>query len=90
LRGANLRDADLRVKTPSPTDHYFVSEILKRAADGDYKKLAFAGFVRINLDFCWHNINEWDIPKIMLDWFKEVMCEKWPKEFGAKFKEIGM
>ena len=87
LSRADLRGANLRVKTPPLTDRYFISEILKREARKDYKKLSFAGFIRINLELCWYNVSEWNIPKNMIVWARKVLCKKWP-EFEEQFDSI--
>lgn len=84
LKGADLTNANLKVKNPALRDHYFISEILLREAKGDYRKRAFAGFIRINSALCWNNVYGWGIPKTMIEWSKKVLCEKWP-EFERMF-----
>ena len=86
LRGAYLRSADLRgaylqdLKSVSISDHYLLSQILFNNAN-TIKQRAWAGLIRINLDWCWKDFLE-NMSKPCIKWCLSILG-KYPE-----FKEM--
>jgi len=53
LWGADLRGADLRGALNVAMSHDCISEIVRRAAVDDIRRLSFAGLVLVKRDWCW-------------------------------------
>ena len=71
LEGADLRFANLKNIIMAWNSHRLVSEILFRAAQGDYSKESFAAWVDRKVDWCWekwksfqHPLREWAIEEL--------------------------
>jgi len=91
LRGANLSDADLSNVIMDWQSHVLIGTRLQQAAGEEYPKLALAGAISQNLNFCW----DWwldNVPNELLGWALSVMIT-WirpgdilPKEFEEVVK----
>ena len=91
LTGAYLRDADLSNITMNWQSHVLIGTRLQQAAGEEYPKLALAGAISQNPNFCW----DWwldNVPNELLGWALSVMIT-WirpgdilPKEFEEVVK----
>jgi len=78
LYNANLRNADLRnVKTPPINDHFFISEILFRAAKTENQK-NFACRIRVELNLCWRKFFLLAKKMKVVKWASQTLG-KWPE-----------
>ena len=68
LTGAYLTDAYLSGATLNWTSHDLLSEVLRRAAGDNARKLMLAGLPLVTRDKCWHNYAAMDIPVDLRAW----------------------
>jgi len=71
LGGADLGGADLGGAKLNWNSHQLLSELLHRAAGGDFIKISFAGAVRIHTEWCWERWQE-ETPADTWDWMLSV------------------